>query len=195
VVPARVHLSRLRSLRGCASATEYIRHLPPEKRAVWDVVGRALRSAEVKAAFVRRLAPGLAGRFGPGITVQFYLPPDASATHIGTIFHERRPHGSLPKTAQMKFAPNTGYAFAVGTDTWHSVERNPHFHAAGRSAEVVRRVKGAGSRHVVLDLGRPPDKRRVRRTTRMSGTRSKAQREKPCGGSRNAFAKLLANVW
>jgi hypothetical protein len=117
------------------------------------VVGRALRSAEVKAAFVRRLAPGLARRFGPdfarvglyptpiltrdtpgyritphtdtrwkGITVQFYLPPDASATHIATIFHERRPDGSLPKTAQMKFAPNTGYAFAVGTDTWHSVD-------------------------------------------------------------------------
>jgi len=132
---------------------EYIRHLPPEKRAVWDVVGRALRSAEVKAAFVRRLAPGLARRFGPdfasvglypipiltrdtpgyritphtdtrwkGITVQFYLPPDASATHTGTIFHERRPDGSLQKTAQMKFAPNTGYAFAVGTDTWRSVD-------------------------------------------------------------------------
>ena len=25
---------------------EYIRHLPPEKRALWDVVGRALCSAE-----------------------------------------------------------------------------------------------------------------------------------------------------
>ena len=22
----------------------------------------------------------------------------------------------------MRFAPNTGYAFAVGTDTWHSVD-------------------------------------------------------------------------
>lgn len=132
---------------------EYIRHLPPEKRVVWHVVGRALRTAEVKAAFVRRLAPALARRFGAdfasvslypipiltrdipgygitphtdtrwkGITVQFYLPPDASTTHIGTIFHERRPDGSLLKKARMKFAPNTGYAFAVGTDTWHSVD-------------------------------------------------------------------------
>jgi hypothetical protein len=36
---------------------EYVRHLPPEKRAVWDIVGRALCSAAVRDAFVRRLAP------------------------------------------------------------------------------------------------------------------------------------------
>jgi hypothetical protein len=132
---------------------EYIRHLPPEKRAVWDVVGRALCSSAVKEAFVRKLAPALARRFGPayaktgmypipvltrdipgylitphtdtrwkGITVQLYLPRDASTTHIGTIFHEKLPDGTLPKKTQMKFAPNTGYAFAVGTDTWHSAD-------------------------------------------------------------------------
>ena len=42
--------------------------------------------------------------------------------HIGTIFHERLPDGSMPKHTQMKFAPNTGYAFAVGDDTWHSAD-------------------------------------------------------------------------
>ena len=57
-----------------------------------------------------------------GMTVQFYLPRDASATHIGTIFHDRAPDGSLPKAMQMRFAPNTGYAFAVGDDTWHSAD-------------------------------------------------------------------------
>ena len=57
-----------------------------------------------------------------GITVQLYLPRDASTTHIGTIFHEKLPDGTLPKRAQMKFAPNTGYAFAVGDDTWHSAD-------------------------------------------------------------------------
>ena len=31
-----------------------------------------------------------------GITVQLYLPRDDNATHIGTIFHERLPDGSLP---------------------------------------------------------------------------------------------------
>ncbi len=132
---------------------EYIHHLPAQKRALWQVVGGALCSAAVKDAFVRRLAPALARRFGAGyanvgmypipvltrdipgyritphtdtrwkgITVQLYLPRDRSTTHIGTVFHETLGDGSLPKAKQMTFAPNTGYAFAVGTDTWHSVD-------------------------------------------------------------------------
>jgi len=132
---------------------EYIRNLPAEKRAPWDVVGRALCSEEVKQAFMRRLAPGLSKRFGKdfaetrmypipiltrdipgylitphtdtnwkGITVQLYLPKDDANVDIGTIFHEKLPDGSMPKRAQMRFAPNTGYAFAVGDDTWHSAD-------------------------------------------------------------------------
>jgi hypothetical protein len=57
-----------------------------------------------------------------GITVQLFLPRDSSAAHIGTIFHERLADGSLPKRVQMRFAPNSGYAFAVGDDTWHSAD-------------------------------------------------------------------------
>jgi len=132
---------------------EYIRHLPQEKRAVWDVTGRVLRSKELETVFVQRLAPGLESRFGAnfakvrmypvpiltrdipgyrvfkhtdslwkGITVQFYLPPDNSTTHIGTIFHELLPDGRKPKKTQMPFAPNSGYAFAVGSDSWHSAD-------------------------------------------------------------------------
>ena len=133
---------------------EYIRHLPPQKRAVWDVVGRALCSRPVKEAFMRRLAAPLQRRFGPGyaktgmypipiltrdipgylitphtdtrwkgITVQLYLPPDRAHTNIGTIFHEKLADGRCgPKAKQMSFAPNSGYAFAVGTDTWHSAD-------------------------------------------------------------------------
>jgi hypothetical protein len=132
---------------------EYIRHLPPEKKSVWEVVGRALCSKSVKLAFMRRLAPGLERRFGKdfervgmypipiltrdipgyritphtdthwkGITVQLYLPRDESNVDIGTIFHEKLQDGSLPKKTQMRFAPNTGYAFAVGDDTWHSAD-------------------------------------------------------------------------
>ena len=132
---------------------EYIRNLPAEKRALWDVVGRALCSEPVKQAFIRRLAPGLSKRFGTdfarvgmypipiltrdipgymitphtdtrwkGITVQLYLPADDANTDIGTIFHDVLPDGSKPKAAQMRFAPNTGYAFAVGDDTWHSAD-------------------------------------------------------------------------
>ena len=38
---------------------EYIRHLPADKREIWDLVGRGLCSSEVQAAFMRRLTPGL----------------------------------------------------------------------------------------------------------------------------------------
>jgi hypothetical protein len=57
-----------------------------------------------------------------GITVQLYLPADDEHTNIGTIFHSVAPDGSLPKHSKMKFARNSGYAFAVGTDTWHSAD-------------------------------------------------------------------------
>ncbi len=132
---------------------EYIRHLPRGKREIWDLVGRALCSRTVKAAFMRRLAPELEKRFGAGymrtgmfpipiltrdipgykikphtdthwkgITVQLYLPEDASTSHIGTIFHERKPDGSMPKTKQMQFIPNSGYAFSVSDYSWHSAD-------------------------------------------------------------------------
>jgi hypothetical protein len=164
---------------------EYIRHLTPDKLGIWDVVGRALCSREVQAAFVQRLAPGLERRFGKdyaavgmypipvltrdvpgyritphtdtrwkGITVQLYLPRDASVTHIGTIFHERLADGSLPKTAQMKFAPNTGYAFAVGDNTWHSADpvgpevetRDSILHTYFVDAGLVRILRNRGKR-------------------------------------------------
>src|SRR5881296_3204142 len=55
---------------------EYIRHLPPNKRAVWDMAGRVLRSKEVESAFVQRLAPGLQRRFGANFQkVQMYPVP------------------------------------------------------------------------------------------------------------------------
>ena len=57
-----------------------------------------------------------------GITVQLYLPRDDANPDIGTIFHSVLPDGSMPKAAQMRFAPNAGYAFAVGHDTWHSAD-------------------------------------------------------------------------
>jgi len=132
---------------------EYTRHLPPGKRELWDLVGRALCSSEVQSALMTALAPGLKRRFGEGfadvgmypipvltrdtpgyritphtdtqwkgITVQLYLPADDANADIGTIFHERLPDGSMPKVTQMRFAPNSGYAFAVGTDTWHSAD-------------------------------------------------------------------------
>lgn len=132
---------------------EYIRHFRGKQKEVWQAVGRALCSPEVRDAFVRRLAPGLKRRFGDayrsvgmfpipmltrdtegyripehtdtrwkGITVQLYLPRDESLNGIGTVFSERLPDGSFRRASQMDFVPNHGYAFAVGDNTWHSVD-------------------------------------------------------------------------
>src|SRR5438105_15278929 len=55
---------------------EYIRHLPAEKFAVWDVVGRVLRSDEVKAALIQHLGSGLKRRFGENFaSVRMYPVP------------------------------------------------------------------------------------------------------------------------
>lgn len=132
---------------------EYLRHMQPARRAVWNGVGKALCSTGLRDAFRRRLAPWLKQRFGAdhddigmypvptltrdgpgykigihpdthwkGITVQLYLPRDRSITHIGTVFHDRAPDGNFRRAGQMEFAPNSGYAFAVGDNTFHSVD-------------------------------------------------------------------------
>ena len=55
------------------------------------------------------------------ITVQFYLPPDASQKHIGTIFHEGNEGEAAKRTTQMAFMPSSGYAFPVtAAKSWHS---------------------------------------------------------------------------
>lgn len=132
---------------------EYIRRLPAEQRRVWSIVGKALCSAKVRDAFVRKLAPGLQKRFGKdfdkvgmypipiltrdrpgykikphtdthwkGITVQLYLPKDEANPNIGTILHGRDEKGHLTLGKKMRFAPNTGYAFAVTSDSMHSAD-------------------------------------------------------------------------
>jgi len=57
------------------------------------------------------------------ITVQLYLPRDRSLEHLGTVFHKARGRDRFERALQMPFAPNTGYAFAVGAETYHSVDR------------------------------------------------------------------------
>ena len=57
-----------------------------------------------------------------GITVQLYLPRDDANIDVGTIFHRFLPNNALAKAKQMPFAPNSGYAFAVDQDTWHSTD-------------------------------------------------------------------------
>jgi len=132
---------------------EYMRLLPPQKRAVWEPIGRALCSAQLQAAFVRRLAPGLERRFGKnfadvgffpipvltrdiagyhiaphtdthwkGMTILIYLPRDESLSHIGTVINAREADGGFRRVGRGRFAPNSGFAFAVGDNTWHSVD-------------------------------------------------------------------------
>ena len=56
------------------------------------------------------------------ITTQYYLPTDASQVHLGTVLHERLPDGGFAEISTLPFLPNTGYAFAVTRDSWHSVK-------------------------------------------------------------------------
>lgn len=56
------------------------------------------------------------------MTIQIYLPRDDSIEHVGTVFHKRGVDGSFTVATRMPFRPNSGYAFAVGGDTYHSVD-------------------------------------------------------------------------
>lgn len=57
-----------------------------------------------------------------GITVQLYLPRDESIRHVGTVFHRRLDDTHYEPVCQVPFLPNSGYGFAVGSDTYHSLD-------------------------------------------------------------------------
>jgi len=57
------------------------------------------------------------------ITSQLYLPLGENQAHLGTSFHRRLPDKSFEKVKTLPFTPNSGYAFAVTNDSWHSVEQ------------------------------------------------------------------------
>ena len=80
-----------------------------------------------------------------GITVQLYLPRDSSLDGIGTVFSQRLKNGKFRRVSQMPFVPNHGYAFAVGDDTWHSVDRIelPADAARQHPPYIFRRSRGA----------------------------------------------------
>ena len=81
------------------------------------------------------------------ITVQFYLPSDASQRHVGTIFHESDTGAGAKRTTQMPFMPSSGYAFPVSlTKSWHS--------AATTSAKDGERVSMMVTYYVAESFGR-----------------------------------------
>lgn len=58
------------------------------------------------------------------ITTQYYLPKDDSQVHLGTVLHTKdAASGAFQKIKSLEFLPNTGYAFPVTADSWHSVEQ------------------------------------------------------------------------
>lgn len=88
------------------------------------------------------------------ITTQYYLPADESQVHLGTFFHEKLPDGSFNEGKMRPFAPNSGYAFGVTPDSWHSVRQmNPEdkprdtlmnifYYDRGRVYETLKSARG-----------------------------------------------------
>lgn len=114
------------ALRADAVKTAFMRRLAPglERRFGPDFMKTGLYPVPMLTRDVAgyEIPPHTDTRW-KGITIQFYLPEDESIAHVGTRFDRRRADGGFDLAQRMTFAPNTGYAFAVGPDTWHSVDR------------------------------------------------------------------------
>ena len=68
------------------------------------------------------------------VTMQFYLPEDLSKADLGTAVYRQRffqlknlvnPRNRFETIKQFSFAPNSGYAFAVGSKSWHGRDKVP----------------------------------------------------------------------
>lgn len=56
------------------------------------------------------------------ITTQYYLTPDGSRPHLGTVFHEGGDGEAAARTKTLSYLPGSGYAFPVmPKESWHSV--------------------------------------------------------------------------
>jgi len=68
------------------------------------------------------------------VTMQFYLPEDMSKADLGTAVYRQRffqlknlvnLRNRFETVKQFSFAPNSGYAFAVGSRSWHGRDKVP----------------------------------------------------------------------
>lgn len=101
---------------------EAVRGLPEDKKGIWGAVGEALRSPQVRDAFVRRLTPALERRFGSRLpAVGFFAAPlltrDLPGYRIG--IHADTPRKGI--TAQF-YLPRDASIAHIGT-VFH--KRNP----------------------------------------------------------------------
>ena len=71
---------------------EYIRHLPQDKKPVWEIAGQALCSKEVREAFRKQLAPGLQQRFRRGLHPRWHVP-DSHLNQGRARLQNRHPSG------------------------------------------------------------------------------------------------------
>lgn len=129
-----------------------LRRLPTRQREVLSAVASAFSSPVVEAAFRSAFRESLAKRFKDpdavkfkpavmllrdlggykisvhtdsfrkAITTQYYLPTDDSQIHLGTSLHTGEGEGHS-KFKTLEFLPNTGYAFPVSSESWHSVKK------------------------------------------------------------------------
>jgi len=78
------------------------------------------------------------------ITVQFYLPADATQSHLGTVFHTSHKPDENDRPVTMPFLPASGYAFAVRRkESWHSVPRTTEADGERRSIMLTYYVDQA----------------------------------------------------
>jgi hypothetical protein len=146
VLPSGLSARRKLELR-----SPQLRRLPDCQRQFWTQLGSILESPELESEFralfsraldrraighakmrpVAMLLRDLGGykisahsdTFRKAITTQYYLPGDYSQLHLGTAFHTKDPDAcGFSKVKTLKFARNTGYAFPVTAESWHSVE-------------------------------------------------------------------------
>ncbi|MCE9543521.1 MAG: DUF3876 domain-containing protein [Verrucomicrobia bacterium] len=129
-----------------------LRSLPAQQREVLSAIASAFSSSEVEAAFRIAFRDSLNKRFGDpetvkfkpavmllrdlggykisvhtdtfrkAITTQYYLPSDDSQIHLGTSLHAGEGE-KYSKFKTLDFLPNTGYAFPVSPESWHSVQK------------------------------------------------------------------------
>jgi len=76
------------------------------------------------------------------ITVQLYLPRNASQAHLGTLLHEDRTGEAAARIIPLQFLPATGYAFPVMRhESWHSVAATSEADGARDSLMISYQVQ------------------------------------------------------
>jgi len=89
------------------------------------------------------------------ITTQYYLPANEAQVHLGTVLHTKdRATGQFEKIKSLRFLPNTGYAFPVTAESWHSVEQMSNSDGERNSLMLIYYVRQGALGEAFLGLKR-----------------------------------------